>query len=171
MEAPTVTRMYVLKAFSFIPQSTKEDLVQARKIRRNRMEYDALAKVICKNPDRETLGNKLEEIKAEIERLKKAEDALDEKLEMRKKHFHVMINSIHQLQVNFVEVHALDFGLDFVVPLSTDPPGQGQQRGLRGIGLVKGGKLRKQERSVARGGNGDKLRNEIIFCTHPNFSK
>ncbi|TRY80128.1 hypothetical protein TCAL_10038 [Tigriopus californicus] len=76
----------------------RDDLIQARKIRKNRMEYDALAKEICKNPDRNTTGKKLEEIQAEINTLRLMEDALDEKLEMRKKQFHVLVHSIHELQ-------------------------------------------------------------------------
>ena len=34
--------------------STKKDLVEAKRIRKNRMEYDALAKVIQTHPDRDT---------------------------------------------------------------------------------------------------------------------
>ncbi len=55
--------------------------------------------MISQNPDRATLGNKLNEVQEELEQLKEVEEALDEKLEMRKKAFHVMIHSIQQLQV------------------------------------------------------------------------
>ena len=79
-------------------RETKEELVKARKIRRNRMEYDAMAKVINKNPDRDTQGIKIEEIKSEIEQLKVTEAALEDKLESRKKQFHVLVQSIHNLQ-------------------------------------------------------------------------
>ena len=54
--------------------------------------------VICENPDRDTTGKKLEEIRAEIESLASVEENLDAKLEMRKKQFHVMIHSIQELQ-------------------------------------------------------------------------
>eukprot|EP00095_Tigriopus_kingsejongensis_P005162 maker-scaffold237_size242172-snap-gene-0.14 protein:Tk05162 transcript:maker-scaffold237_size242172-snap-gene-0.14-mRNA-1 annotation:"tho complex subunit 7 homolog" len=79
-------------------EQEREELKAARKVRRNRMEYDALAKEICKNPDRNTTGRKLDEIQEEIDNLKQVEDALDEKLEMRKKQFHVLVHSIHELQ-------------------------------------------------------------------------
>merc|ERR1712083_503442 len=72
--------------------------VEARKVRRNRMEYDALAKVISKNPYRSTQGKKIEDVKAELDDLKTAEDALEAKLESRKKQFHVLVQSIHNLQ-------------------------------------------------------------------------
>ena len=62
------------------------------------MEYDAMAKVINKNPDRDTQGIKIEEIKSEIEQLKVTEAALEDKLESRKKQFHVLVQSIHNLQ-------------------------------------------------------------------------
>ncbi len=58
-----------------------------------------MLQVISENPDRETLGNNLKEVQEELEQLKEVEEGLDEKLEMRKKSFHVMIHSIQQLQV------------------------------------------------------------------------
>merc|ERR1712080_315216 len=79
-------------------KQTKEEVVQARKIRRNRMEYDALAKVINKNPDRATQGKKIKEIKADLESLRATEASLEDKLESRKKQFHVLVQSIHNLQ-------------------------------------------------------------------------
>ena len=88
----------------------KRELVQARKVRRNRMEYDALAKVICQNPDREATGRKLEEVREELEQLKGVEEALDEKLEMRKKSFHVLVHSIHQLQAMLAKEEEEDGG-------------------------------------------------------------
>lgn len=79
-------------------ETTKVELIEARKIRRNRMEYDALAKIINENPDRATQGKKIEDITAEIENLKATETALENKLEGRKKQFHVLVKSILDLQ-------------------------------------------------------------------------
>jgi len=78
--------------------STKTDLVEAKRIRKNRMEYDALAKVIQTHPDRETSGARLETVQAELTSLKEREQALEDKLDMRKKQFHVLVSTIHQLQ-------------------------------------------------------------------------
>lgn len=89
---------------------TKEELVKARKIRRNRMEYDAMAKVINKNPDRATQGKKIEVIKDEIEKLKATEAALEDKLESRKKQFHVLVQSIHNLQALLDEDNEINLG-------------------------------------------------------------
>ena len=70
------------------------------------MEYDAMAKVINKNPDRATQGLKIEDIKAELEVLKAAEASLEDKLESRKKQFHVLVQSIHNLQALLEEDHS-----------------------------------------------------------------
>jgi len=77
---------------------TKNDLDEARRVRKNRMQYDALAKVICKHPDRATTGKKLTDVEAEIARLETEEQILDAKLETRKKQFYVLVHSIQQLQ-------------------------------------------------------------------------
>ena len=90
-------------------RQTKLDLVEARKVRRNRMEYDALAKVINKNPDRATQGRKIEDVKAELDNLKATEEALETKLESRKKQFNVLVQSIHNLQALLDEDNDIAF--------------------------------------------------------------
>ena len=77
----------------------KSELEQARLVRRNRMEYDAVAKTIQAYPSREESGKNIVEVTAHLERLKEEEEELDAKLQQRKKQFHVLVNSIHQLQV------------------------------------------------------------------------
>ncbi|XP_037071736.1 THO complex subunit 7 homolog [Pollicipes pollicipes] len=76
----------------------KEELNKAKQIRRNRMEYDALAKVINQQPDRKETEARLAELKAELQSMQACQDGLDAKLEMRRKQFHVLVTSIHQLQ-------------------------------------------------------------------------
>ena len=63
------------------------------------MEYDAVAKTIQAYPSREESGKNIVEVTAHLERLKEEEEELDAKLQQRKKQFHVLVNSIHQLQV------------------------------------------------------------------------
>merc|ERR1719376_1552939 len=72
-------------------EETKAELVEAKRIRKNRMEYDALAKVIMNHSDRETSEARLEQVKAE-------QIKLEDKLDIRKKQFHVLVSTIHQLQ-------------------------------------------------------------------------
>jgi len=76
----------------------KSDLEQARLVRRNRMEYDSMAKTIQAFPSREDSGKNISEVSDQLERLKQEEEELDAKLQQRKKQFHVLVNSIHQLQ-------------------------------------------------------------------------
>ena len=77
---------------------TKAELLEAKRIRKNRMEYDALAKVISTRPDRETSQNRIEQLQAEQKLLEEKEVKLEAKLDIRKKQFHVLVSSIHQLQ-------------------------------------------------------------------------
>jgi len=79
-------------------EETKAELLEAKRIRKNRMEYDALAKVIMTHPDRGTSEVKIEALKQEQSTLEEKERKLEEKLDIRKKQFHVLISSIHQLQ-------------------------------------------------------------------------
>lgn len=79
-------------------EETKAELVEAKRVRKNRMEYDALAKVIMTHPDRATSQDKIETLKQEQKSLEEKEHKLEEKLDIRKKQFHVLISSIHQLQ-------------------------------------------------------------------------
>ncbi|XP_070558274.1 THO complex subunit 7 homolog [Ptychodera flava] len=78
--------------------SSKTELQEAKRIRKNRQEYDALAKVIQKHPDRQGTLKKLEELDRELNSLTDQKEALENKLEMRRKQFHVLITSIHELQ-------------------------------------------------------------------------
>jgi len=76
----------------------KRELDQARLVRRNRMEYDSMAKTIQAFPSRDESGKNIDQVSGELERLKREEEELDAKLQQRKKQFHVLVNSIHQLQ-------------------------------------------------------------------------
>ncbi|XP_074646388.1 THO complex subunit 7 homolog [Tubulanus polymorphus] len=81
----------------------KLELQEAKRIRKNRQEYDALAKVIQQHPDRQETFKQLETLDKELETLKKEQQDLDDKLVIRKKQFHLLISAIHQLQSIFEE--------------------------------------------------------------------
>ena len=68
---------------------SKENLVIAKKIRKNRMEYDVLAKVISQQPDRKETMAKLESLKKDLDDLKNSRTKLDHKLENRRNDFSV----------------------------------------------------------------------------------
>ncbi|CAD6223003.1 GSCOCG00005345001-RA-CDS [Cotesia congregata] len=79
-------------------ETTKAELQEAKQIRKNRIEYDVLAKVINEQPDRKETNLKLETLNKELGFLKEKSEQLEHKLEMRRKQFHVLISSIHSLQ-------------------------------------------------------------------------
>lgn len=77
---------------------SKENLVLAKKIRKNRMEYDVLAKVISQQPDRKETTVKLDALKKELDELKETKSKLQHKLEVRRNDFTVLMRSIKELQ-------------------------------------------------------------------------
>lgn len=77
---------------------SKENLVIAKKIRKNRMEYDVLAKIISQQPDRKETMAKLESLKKELNTLKESRTKLIHKLETRRNDFTVLMRSIQELQ-------------------------------------------------------------------------
>jgi len=85
----------------------KSELDRARIVRRNRMEYDSMAKTIQAFPSRDESGNNIAEATKDLDRLKKEEEELDTKLQLRKKQLYVIVNSIHQLQ-DMLELEELD---------------------------------------------------------------
>ncbi|KAJ7379334.1 THO complex subunit 7 [Desmophyllum pertusum] len=78
--------------------SCKTELQQAKRIRRNRQEYDALAKVISQHPERQETLKQIEELDKELNSLTNTKESLFSKLEIRQKQFHLLINTIHELQ-------------------------------------------------------------------------
>lgn len=76
----------------------KQELQKAKSIRKNKQEYDALAKVIATQPDRRATLSKLESLETEIRGLHKAQQALDSRLEQRRRQFHVLLSSVYELQ-------------------------------------------------------------------------
>ncbi|XP_012260844.1 THO complex subunit 7 homolog isoform X2 [Athalia rosae] len=79
-------------------EKTKIELQEAKRVRKNRIEYDVLAKVINEQPDRLETDVKLATLRKELETLKEKSEQLEHKLEMRRKQFHVVTSSIHSLQ-------------------------------------------------------------------------
>lgn len=76
----------------------KKNLEEARQVRRNRLEYDALARLIKEHPPRSDTANKLAELRQELSSLKSNRDQLEERLSLRRKQLHVLVTALHQLQ-------------------------------------------------------------------------
>lgn len=79
-------------------EAFKEELKQSRVIRRHRQEYDSLAKVIQKHPPRDISHDKIAELDSKLSRLADTRDSLSQKLALRRKQFHLLVHSVHQLQ-------------------------------------------------------------------------
>ncbi|KAG0414846.1 hypothetical protein HPB47_007988 [Ixodes persulcatus] len=78
--------------------ANKQELQKAKSIRKNKQEYDALAKVIGTQPDRRGSLSQLEALEREIRGLDRARQALDSRLEQRRRQFHVLLSSVCELQ-------------------------------------------------------------------------
>ncbi|XP_055547547.1 THO complex subunit 7 homolog [Wyeomyia smithii] len=77
---------------------SKQNLVLAKKIRKNRMEYDVLAKIINHQPDRKNTIKELDMLKQELNQLQEKKASLERKLGTKKKDFTVLMRSIVELQ-------------------------------------------------------------------------
>lgn len=87
-------------------EAAKRDLQDARQIRRNKMEYDALAAIIQGQPDRRTNQERLAHLRSELETSEAECQKLELKLELRRKQFHLLISSIQGLQQLLTEDEA-----------------------------------------------------------------
>ncbi|XP_061788316.1 THO complex subunit 7 homolog [Nerophis lumbriciformis] len=76
----------------------KKEIQRAKRVRKNRQEYDALAKVIEHHPDRHETLKQLEALDKELQQLSNTKENVDAKLELRKKQFHVLLSTIQELQ-------------------------------------------------------------------------
>ncbi|XP_026077198.1 THO complex subunit 7 homolog [Carassius auratus] len=76
----------------------KKEIQRAKRIRKNRQEYDALARVIKQHPDRHETLKQLEALEKELQQLSHIKENVEDKLELRKKQFHVLLTTIQELQ-------------------------------------------------------------------------
>ncbi|XP_013414672.1 THO complex subunit 7 homolog [Lingula anatina] len=76
----------------------KNELQTAKRVRRNRQQYDALARVIADHPDRKDTMKQLEALDKEMESLKETKETLEQKLSLRRKQFHVLITALQEMQ-------------------------------------------------------------------------
>lgn len=79
-------------------EQSKKSLVLAKKIRKNRIEYDVLAKIITQQPDRKQTVKQLDLLKKDLNELKNNRRQMQSKLETKRKNFTVLMRSIKELQ-------------------------------------------------------------------------
>ncbi|KAK5643325.1 hypothetical protein RI129_007170 [Pyrocoelia pectoralis] len=90
----------------------KQNLVQAKVLKQNRMMYDLLAQSIKQQPARKDTDKRLADLKAELNQLRDQKTKLEQKLEMRKKLFHVSMSSMNQLRSILEEDDITNTSLD-----------------------------------------------------------
>lgn len=76
----------------------KLELQRARVVRKNKQEYEALARVIETQPTRGDSERDIEATRTELNALNEERETLARKLELRQKQFHALIYSIQLLQ-------------------------------------------------------------------------
>ncbi|GIY51123.1 THO complex subunit 7 [Caerostris extrusa] len=76
----------------------KEELKAARKIREQKLKYDALARIITQLPDRKETEIKLKLLNEEITALNDTNKQLESKIDTRHKELKVLLNSAAALE-------------------------------------------------------------------------
>ncbi|CAL8079909.1 unnamed protein product [Calicophoron daubneyi] len=79
-------------------EQCKEDLKSAKIVRKNRREYDGLARIIAEQPERNETFIKYTKLKNRLEKLKKLNEEYDRKIVLRKKQFHLFLFALKGLQ-------------------------------------------------------------------------
>ena len=96
---------------------SKVDLLEARKIRKNRQEYDIIARQILQFPNRAEMQGNIKNLEERVEQLKKSESEYDRKIDLRRKQFSVVLQSLSSLKM-LIETDS-KFDMDYV----NDPVG------------------------------------------------
>ncbi len=78
---------------------SKVDLIEARKIRKNRQEYDIIARQILQFPNREEMQENIKNLEEKVEQLKRSEAEYDRKIDLRRKQFSVVLQSLSSLKM------------------------------------------------------------------------
>ncbi|XP_055839650.1 THO complex protein 7-like [Episyrphus balteatus] len=84
-------------------ETCKLNLMYARKVRKNREEYDSLAKIINNEPDRANSEKELEALRGELASLQNKTKKLDRKLISRQNKFKVLMQSIREMELSTLE--------------------------------------------------------------------
>ena len=84
-------------------EESKKELMVAKQIRKNKMEYDQLAKVIKQQPDRKQTQQQIEYLQKEMAELNEKKLKLERKFEKRQKDFSVLMYAIRELEAQLAE--------------------------------------------------------------------
>lgn len=104
-----------------IIEESKNNLSQAKVLKQNRMMYDLMAQSIEKHPARKETNNCLEKLKAELCELHEEQKSLEQKLDLKRKQFFVLVSSANSLRTMLEEVS--DDGMNNSLDDITNSPG------------------------------------------------
>lgn len=77
---------------------SKQELQEAQKIRKNRQEYDVLSRQIQNYPDRAEMQQTIKSLEEKLEHLKKVDTEYNKKIDLRRKQFSVVLQSLSSLK-------------------------------------------------------------------------
>ena len=77
---------------------SKLELQEAKKVRKNRQEYDILAKQIENYPDRLEMQSTIRNLEDKVENMKKLDGEYNKKIDLRRKQFTVVLRSLSSLK-------------------------------------------------------------------------
>lgn len=95
-----------------IIEKTKAALVEAKVVRKNKMECDLLGNAINEEPDRKETGKKLEQLKNELKNLKDCKAMIEKKILKRRQQFHALTVTIQQLRGTIEEDDDNDLNME-----------------------------------------------------------
>lgn len=79
-------------------ESLRSELISETKIRKNREEYEALAKAAVARPSTRVTKRKMDQLQKEIDEIQDKADQLDKVLDIKSKQFHLVVQSISDLK-------------------------------------------------------------------------
>ncbi|KAH8252201.1 hypothetical protein KR026_012070 [Drosophila bipectinata] len=79
-------------------EASKKELITAKQIRKNKMEYDLLAELIENQPDRNGTQGQIETIRREIDDLVQKKLKMERKFQKRRNDFTLLMYTIHELE-------------------------------------------------------------------------
>ncbi|EDV95653.1 THO complex protein 7 [Drosophila grimshawi] len=79
-------------------ESSKKELIIAKELRKNKMEYDLLTSLIEEQPDRKGTEKHIDIIKKEIDKLTQKQQKMEHKFQKRRNDFTLLMYTIHELK-------------------------------------------------------------------------
>ena len=84
-------------------ETLRSELLSETKVRKNREEYEALAKAAVARPSTRVTKRKMDQVQKEMDEIQDKADRLDSVLDVKSKQFHLVIQSISDLKSGLLE--------------------------------------------------------------------